>query len=95
MEFELPQIKGFTIYSKSGCPNCTKVKQLLKQESSPFIVVDCDEYLLEARELFLLFIQQIAGKSYAQFPMVFHDGDFIGGFKETQEFLKENLTFDE
>lgn len=95
MEFELPSIKGFTIYSKSGCPNCTKVKQLLKQESSPFIMVDCDEYLVEQRDLFLLFIKEMAGKSYTLFPMVFHNGDFIGGFKETQEFLKENLTFDE
>lgn len=95
MEFELPAKKGFTIYSKSGCPNCTKVKQLLKQESFLFIVVDCDEYLLEQRDLFLLFIEEMAEKSYTQFPMVFHDGNFIGGLKETHEFLKENLTFDE
>ena len=26
-----PEETGFTIYSKSGCPNCTKIKKILPQ----------------------------------------------------------------
>ena len=47
MEFPLP-IKGqFTIYSKSGCINCTKVKNLLKDKQMLFTIIDCDEFILE------------------------------------------------
>ena len=28
MTFTEPSEKGFTIYTKSGCPNCSKVKTL-------------------------------------------------------------------
>ena len=32
MEIEEPLKTGFTVYSKSGCPNCTKVKKLLTEK---------------------------------------------------------------
>ena len=32
MEFTLPDSKGFTVYSKSGCPNCNIVKQFIKEK---------------------------------------------------------------
>ena len=32
MSFEEPISKGFTIYSKSGCPNCRNVKNLLTKK---------------------------------------------------------------
>ena len=37
MEFNKPVEKGFTIYSKSGCPNCLKAKAYLKQKNLIFI----------------------------------------------------------
>ena len=33
MEPTPPSCKGFTVYSKSGCPNCRNVKNLLKKEN--------------------------------------------------------------
>jgi len=47
MEFEKPLNSGFTIYSKSGCPNCVKAKTLLKSKHLLFKIVNCDEYILE------------------------------------------------
>jgi glutaredoxin len=96
MEFEKPNETGFTVYSKSGCPNCLKVKALLKEKNLVFNVIDCDEYLIEDKENFLLFIECIIKKSCIAFPMVFNDAVFIGGFNETKDFIdKILLSFEE
>jgi glutaredoxin len=84
MEFFEPLKTGFTIYSKSGCSNCTKVKKLLLDKQSFFLDVSCDEYLLEDKEGFLTFIKERANKEWKVFPMVFKDGKFVGGFTEVQ-----------
>jgi glutaredoxin len=84
MDFFEPLKTGFTIYSKSGCSNCTKVKKLLLDKQSFSLDISCDEYLIEDKEGFLLFIKERANKEYRIFPMVFKDGKFIGGFTETK-----------
>ena len=50
MEIAEPNKIGFTIYSKSGCINCNKVKVLLKEKKVLFSVIDCDEYIIENKE---------------------------------------------
>ena len=50
MEFEKPSDNNFTIYSKSGCINCRRVKDLLKNNNSEYEMIDCDDYLLEDKE---------------------------------------------
>jgi glutaredoxin len=90
-----PETVGFTIYSKSGCPNCTRIKKLLTEKKQTFIEINCDEYLIENKNLFLLFIENLAQKECKVFPMIFNNGTFIGGFNETQEFLDKQLCFDE
>ena len=95
MEFEEPLQNDFTVYSKSGCVNCTKVKKLLTEKNSNFVVIDCDEYIIEDKENFLLFIKERANKEYKTFPMVFNNALFVGGFNETQEYFNKLLQFDE
>ena len=99
-KFENPSKNGFTIYSKSGCPNCSKVKELLKNEKMTFQVIDCDEYLIEKRDEFLAYIQSLIGKECKVFPMVFLDEKFIGNYQDTIKeiekmkiFSKENISF--
>jgi glutaredoxin len=93
MEFPLPVPGKFTIYSKSGCFYCNKVKALLQEYEE----YNCDEYLLEDREGFLAFIASIAGREYKTFPMVFNSsGEFVGGFAETKALLETpKLSFNE
>ena len=43
MDIDKPIDSGFTIYSKSGCPNCLKSKALLKEKNLLFKVIDCDD----------------------------------------------------
>jgi len=96
MKIEEPCKSFFTIYSKSGCTNCTKVKDLLKEKKLLFNVIVCDEYILEDKESFLLFIKERANKEYNTFPMVFNNRLFIGGYTETQEYINRLfLYFDE
>ena len=87
MDFFKPLPNKFTIYSKSGCPNCVKVKTLLKENNAPFAVIDCDEFILEDKSGFLQFIHLLVGREYKTFPMVFLHETFIGGFKDTEEYL--------
>jgi len=91
MEFEKPIESGFTIYSKSGCSNCTKVKALLNDKNLLLKVIDCDEYILEDKESFLSFITSLSNKEVKTFPIIFYDGKFIGGYNETKEFVEELL----
>lgn len=100
MEFEKPFDKGFTVYSKSGCPNCSKVKKLLNETKFLFNVVDCDEYIIEDKANFLLFIKEQAKREIKQFPIIFHEGTLIGGYSEVKEYIdklflsfEENLNF--
>lgn len=87
MDIIQPADNIFTIYSKSGCINCRKLKELLNTKGVEFIIVDCDEYLLENREEFLEFIKNKTNMDWKTFPIVFHNKNFIGGFTQTQDYL--------
>lgn len=52
MEIENPSESGFTIYSKSGCSNCIKVKKLLNDKNLKFNLINSDEYLIEDKDFF-------------------------------------------
>jgi len=100
MNFEEPFENKFTIYSKSGCINCRKVKDLLKSGGFEYEIVDCDDYLLEDKENFLSFIKSYSVVEWKSFPIVFFNGKFIGGLSETHSSLetlktleKSNLDF--
>jgi glutaredoxin len=91
MEFEEPQENIFTIYSKSGCINCTSVKKLIKEKNFLFREINCDDYLIEDKEIFLSFIEKKIFKPYKTFPMVFYKGIFIGGYADTIEYIDKIL----
>ena len=94
MEFVNPSKNGYTIYTKSRCPFCTKAKVLLENENQT--IVDCDEYLSDGDKklYFLQFIEDLIGKPYRTFPMIFKDGVFIGGFSETKVYYEKSTAFD-
>jgi glutaredoxin len=92
--FEPPLDSGFTVYSKTECSFCTKVKKLLLDKRIFFLDVQCDTYLQEDKEEFLSFIRKISNKDHRIFPMVFKDGKFIGGFLDTEQYFDKILCFD-
>jgi glutaredoxin len=89
-----PNDKNFTIYSKSGCKNCTKVKNLLKEKNLTFNVVDCDDYILNDKINFLSFIKELSNREITSFPIVFYNKNIIGGYNETINFVDTLLCFD-
>jgi glutaredoxin len=91
MDYIFPSPRGFTVYSKSGCRYCTLVKEIIKNEN--MMLVDCDDYLVENKEGFLAYIYQLTGVNYRTFPMVFHEGRFLGGFTETKKWIEQRDAF--
>ena len=87
MGFTVPVSSGFTVYGKSNCPYCDKVKGLLEEYNEQFIYVNCDEYLLENRDAFLEFIEKLAGKEHKTFPIVFDSAQFVGGYTDTMKVI--------
>jgi glutaredoxin len=90
MQFTPPITNGYTVYSKTGCSYCKKAKNLFDELQLYYTVVSCDKYLLDSRDEFLDFIKTRAGKEYKTFPMVFHNGSFIGGYTDTLKYCDTN-----
>jgi hypothetical protein len=44
--------------------------------------IDCDEYLIEDRDTFIKYIENLSLNTCKNFPIVFNDGKFIGNDKE-------------
>jgi glutaredoxin len=95
MDFIEPNINEFTVYSRSDCIYCIRVKNLLKTKNIQFTVIDCDDYYIENKTDFLLFINKISNTEVKGFPMVFHNKKFIGGYNETKIYIEKLLAFDE
>ena len=81
-----PSPTGFTVYTKTGCKFCRLVKELLEDESP--LLIDATPYLEENKEAFLAVMNT---GDHKPFPMVFKDGTFIGGFKETYALIKSSV----
>lgn len=73
----------YTIYSKDGCPFCTKVQQVLQLTEQQHVVLKLGrDYTRE--EFYSKF-----GKG-STFPRVLFGEQLIGGCTETVKYLKEN-----
>jgi glutaredoxin len=94
MEFENPSETGFTIYSKSGCLNCSKIKKLLTENRISYNIIDCDDYIIEDKQGFLFFIKQLANIDVNVFPIIFNNGTFIGSYNETKDYVDKINCFD-
>ena len=74
---------NFTVYSKDGCPYCTKVVQVLELAQLNHVVYKLDEHFDRQS-----FYGQFGEGS--TFPQVVLNGDNLGGCTETVAYLKEN-----
>ena len=93
MEIPKPKVGEITVYSKSGCPGCSKTKTYLKHKQLLHTVIDCDEYILEHKTEFVTFIKQLSGREFNVFPMVFDGNKYIGGYKEMVDYLEKMFDF--
>ena len=85
MNIPRPTHNSYTIYIKSGCVYCANAKALLQNERPQPLVVNCDDYLAYNKQAFLNQMQVFIGYEYRTFPMIFKNGEFIGGYTETKK----------
>ena len=78
---------NFTVFSKDGCPSCTKIKKVLELTSSKYVVYTLDEHFDKNA-----FYEEFGFGS--TFPQVVCDGKTLGGTVETVEFLRERKIID-
>lgn len=88
MDYLKPMDGLYTIYTRSGCSYCKMVMELLKHEDPKVDEICCDEYIAYSKPRFFQFIKQLIGKEHNTFPIVFLDGEYVGGYIETKAFLK-------
>jgi glutaredoxin len=74
----------FTVYSKDGCPYCSKVKQVLQLSNLEHKVYNLDEDF--SRDEF--YSEFGSGSTFPQ--VVLNDQEHIGGCTDTVKYLKEN-----
>ena len=73
---------NFTVYSKDGCPYCTKVVQVLELAGLNHVVYKLDEHFDRQS-----FYGQFCNGS--TFPQVVLNTENLGGCTETVQYLKE------
>ena len=69
------------IVSRGGCGYCDNAKELLKKAGMAYGTVELTE---GNRDSIYLSVDSLTGK-YRYFPMVFHRGKFLGGYKELKK----------
>ena len=76
-------MQNFAVYSKDGCPYCSKVKQVLDLSGLKYV-----EYKLGERFDRKSFYGEFGEGS--TFPQVVMDGKKLGGCTDTVKYLQEN-----
>lgn len=72
----------FAVVTRDACSWCLKVKDELRKYSGIMVF----EYNLHSHPDLLEFIKAAGFKTV---PIVFHEGQLIGGYEQTVEYLKE------
>ena len=73
----------FIIYSRDGCPYCTKVVQLMQRNEQKHVVYKLGREF-QRDDFYAEF-----GKG-STFPQIILDGKKLGGCMETAQYLREN-----
>ena len=79
----MSDLMNFTVYSRDGCPYCTKIQQVLQLAELRHVIYKLDRDFDRDS-----FYDQF-GKG-STFPQVVLNGDNLGGCSDTVKYLKEN-----
>ena len=74
---------NFTVYSRDGCPYCSKIKEVMQLTNQSHVVYNLNTDF--NRENF--YAEFGEGST---FPQIVVDGKKLGGCVDTVQFLKEN-----
>ena len=74
---------NFTVYSKDGCPYCTRIKQILDLCQFKY-----QEYKLDEHFDRFAFYEEFGGN--ATFPQILLNNKKLGGCTDTVKYLREH-----
>ena len=79
----MTQTRNFTVFSKDGCPFCTKIQEVLDLASLNYVTYKLDKDFDKPS-----FYGEFGEGS--TFPQVVMNGTKLGGCQETVKYLQEN-----
>ena len=79
----MSDLMNFTVYSRDGCPYCSKIQEVLQLAELKHVIYKLDRDFDRP-----CFYSQFGEGS--TFPQVVLNGDNLGGCTETVQYLKEN-----
>ena len=79
----MSELMNFTVYTRDGCPYCTKIQEVLRLAELRHVIYKLDRDF--DRESF--YGQFGKGSTFTQVVL---NGDNLGGCTETVQYLKEN-----
>lgn len=82
---------GYTVYSKRECLWCERVKDLLTNREASYVAIACDDALSANREEFIRIMKERTGLATIKFPLVFYQGEFVGGYPDTKRHLEDEF----
>ena len=82
LDKKLKEPQNFTVYSKVGCPYCTKITQVLDLMEANYIVYTLDQQFDRAS-----FYGEFGDGT--TFPQILLNGTKLGGCNETVRYLRE------
>jgi glutaredoxin len=88
--FPRPDALGYTLFSKHACVLCDKMKTVLLARNIPFTLAQCDDLLQgDTREPFIEHLKTLSNQAKIMFPLVFHNGCYIGGFADARKYVED------
>ena len=85
---QAPEQHDWTVYTKSNCVYCDLTKELLKDFK--VVWINCDD-MLKNRDTFLEEMNTYTSENYRTFPMIFYQGQFMGGYTDMKQYLEVNF----
>ena len=84
---------GYTILTKENCKWCEKAKALLPDAKR----IRCDEFIEtpDKKQMFFEKVDSLSGATPRTFPMVFHNGKYVGGYTCVAHMVHNQLTFED
>lgn len=77
-------IKNIVVYTIDNCGFCEAAKSLLEQKQLPFEAINLNHDDQKRMEL-------VKKTGHRTMPQIFIDGEFVGGYNELKEVLKNGL----
>lgn len=71
----------YKVYGKTGCASCDKAKVLLSTKGEQY------EYLLMGKDYTLAEFMVLGNGTHKSFPLITHNGEYVGGFEQLKEYL--------